>query len=114
MASRTAPPGEPVVEVQKCLIVIPCYNEAARLDLECFSEFLATKPQIDFLFVDDGSRDQTLKMLQDIQVRFPRVQVLALSPNGGKLRRYGAACSARSPKVDMFLPASGMRILLPR
>lgn len=84
MSNSMADSTEPVRRAERCLVVIPCYNEASRLNLESFSEFLATQPQIDFLFVDDGSRDHTLSMLRDFQVRYPQVQVLALRPNGGK------------------------------
>lgn len=76
--------AEPVAGAERCLMVIPCYNEARRLNLDAFFEFIATKSQIDFLFVDDGSSDHTLGILEELRVRQPRIQILALSPNGGK------------------------------
>ena len=48
------------------LIVIPCYNEANRLRLDAFGEQLAADSKIDFLFVDDGSEDNTLEVLQHL------------------------------------------------
>jgi hypothetical protein len=31
-------------------MVIPCYNEAARLDIGSFQEFLQNEPTVQFLF----------------------------------------------------------------
>lgn len=67
------------------LIVIPCYNEASRLRLDAFGEQLAEDSEIDFLFVDDGSEDDTLEVLQHLADQYPgRVQVLAQDSNRGK------------------------------
>ncbi len=48
--------------------------------------FLQQHPQLMLLFVDDGSRDQTLRVLQTISdgVGTDQVQILALPQNGGK------------------------------
>ncbi|QFS83721.1 putative glycosyltransferase YkoT [Roseivivax sp. THAF40] len=69
----------------RTIIVVPCYNEAQRLDVGAFHAALEMLPGIDFLFVDDGSRDATLERLQDMAKRAPsRISVLALPRNGGK------------------------------
>ena len=66
------------------LIVVPCYNEAQRLPVERFREFMRSST-IGFVFVDDGSRDQTLKVLEELRVsREDRVHVLQLKVNQGK------------------------------
>jgi glycosyltransferase involved in cell wall biosynthesis len=44
-------------------IVVPCFNEEARLDLLAFDRLSKRHPSIDFLFVDDGSTDRTPEML---------------------------------------------------
>lgn len=69
----------------RTIIVVPCYNEAQRLDVGAFHEALEMMPAADFLFVDDGSRDATLELLQDMAQSAPgRISVLALAQNGGK------------------------------
>jgi dolichyl-phosphate beta-glucosyltransferase len=66
------------------LIVVPCYNEAQRLPVERFREFLEGA-SIGFVFVDDGSRDQTLKVLEELRhSREDHVHVLHLRVNQGK------------------------------
>ncbi len=65
-------------------IIVPCYQEAERLDRAAFSRFAASQPQVRFLFVDDGSPDHTLEVLQDLSMRCPGSEVLPIRPNQGK------------------------------
>ncbi len=66
------------------VLVVPCYNEAARLDVERWLRF-ANEGDARILFVDDGSRDETLRVLSELAARAPeRISVLHLSMNGGK------------------------------
>jgi glycosyltransferase involved in cell wall biosynthesis len=70
---------------QGCVIVVPCYNEAGRLQPQRFSDFLAQDSDVSFLFVNDGSRDETLRVLELLRAKHPdRVCVLDKQPNGGK------------------------------
>jgi glycosyltransferase involved in cell wall biosynthesis len=50
----------------QAIIVIPCYNEALRLDVAKFKEFSREHPHQRFLFVNDGSTDGTLELLDDL------------------------------------------------
>ena len=64
-------------------LVVPCYNEEKRLPISQFSKFLEeTKNHV--LFVNDGSLDSTLNILEDISTRFDNAHVLDLEKNGGK------------------------------
>lgn len=66
-------------------IVVPCYNEASRLDRDHFLRFAALHPQIRFLFVNDGSSDGTHEVLEAMCSRRPQsMQVLDLQMNQGK------------------------------
>ncbi len=68
-----------------CTVVIPCYNEAARLPIDSFHSFLTQGLPIRLLFVNDGSSDGTLAILQGLQEHHPdSVSVLDKQPNGGK------------------------------
>ena len=71
--------------VGRSCVVIPCYDEAARLPTARFAAFLLAHPEIDFVFVDDGSRDGTLALLRSLESALPeRVCVLELRENVGK------------------------------
>jgi len=71
-------------------IVVPCYNEAQRLRSEPFFEFLALNPPVRFLFVNDGSSDNTLSRLEALvrdAIRLGhrgRISILDKKVNGGK------------------------------
>jgi dolichyl-phosphate beta-glucosyltransferase len=66
-------------------LVVPCYNEAQRLQVSRFRDFLAANQTKRILFVDDGSRDQTLSILEQICCGFEdRAAILRINPNKGK------------------------------
>jgi dolichyl-phosphate beta-glucosyltransferase len=67
------------------VVVVPCYNEALRLDLAAFRGFSLPGRRLRFCFVNDGSRDQTLAVLQRLCAeRGGEDLVLDLQPNRGK------------------------------
>ena len=70
-------------------VVVPCYNE--ELCVEAFHAAvsavmapLAERVEVEFRFVDDGSRDGTLAKLRELRGRDGRVHYLSLSRNFGK------------------------------
>jgi glycosyltransferase involved in cell wall biosynthesis len=64
------------------LIVVPCFNEARRLDLDSFAR-LAQVARL--LFVDDGSTDGTSDAVRELATRCgDRVRLLTLAANRGK------------------------------
>jgi glycosyltransferase involved in cell wall biosynthesis len=66
-------------------LVVPCYNEADRLDPEPFLQAVRTEGGLDILFVDDGSTDATAAVLADIAAKAGgRISVLQLEQNAGK------------------------------
>lgn len=68
-----------------CVLVIPCYNEAHRLDVPAFESFLVEHAQSKLLFVNDGSTDTTGKLVDSFAARQPgRAAVLHLTHNEGK------------------------------
>lgn len=83
------------------VIVIPCYNEAQRLEPTPFVSFLAGHPGITFLFVDDGSTDNSSEKLEEIsRLAGGSSEVLKLDENSGKaeaVRRGMLAALAREP-----------------
>ena len=52
-------------------IVIPCYNEANRLPVSKFKNFLSLQTRVSIFFVDDGSKDKTYAILLDLKNQFP-------------------------------------------
>lgn len=65
-------------------LVIPCFNEASRLELAGFARLLAA-PRVRLLFVDDGSTDATVERLGELAAMLgDRVSLLRLDRNVGK------------------------------
>ena len=66
-------------------IVIPCYNEGKRLDVVSFKDFSNSSHGISFLFVDDGSTDDTSRVLKSLNLSDPsKIAILTLEQNYGK------------------------------
>lgn len=83
-------------------IVIPCYNEADRLDFDAFQDFIDYNPEYVLCFVNDGSSDATLAQLEAFQLCQPqRVLVNNMEKNGGKAEavRQGVQCLLRNTAV---------------
>lgn len=66
-------------------IIIPCYNEENRLNITAFKSFITTSSDYHLCFVNDGSKDNTVRVLKEIQQANPtKVSVIDLIENGGK------------------------------
>lgn len=69
----------------KTVIIVPCYNEAKRMMPARFLKFLRMTENINFLFVNDGSTDQTADILNRLKNYAPeKVDVMHLDKNAGK------------------------------
>jgi dolichol-phosphate mannosyltransferase len=68
-------------------VVVPVYHNAASLpDLAARLRAMAQScapTEFEFVFVDDGSRDESLAVLRDLSRDDPRVRVFKLSRNFG-------------------------------
>lgn len=91
------------------IIVVPCYNEARRLQTERFLRCLDERPQVSFLFVNDGSTDDTLGVLGRLHAeRGERAAVLDGGANQGKaeaVRRGILAAIERKPAFVAYWDA---------
>lgn len=91
------------------IIVVPCYNEERRLAVDAFRQFRPETDRIEFCFVNDGSRDGTLRLLQSLQQEDQsRFTVLDLERNRGKaeaVRRGVVAAMERHPDFIGFWDA---------
>ena len=66
-------------------LVVPCYNEAARLRMADFLEHIDTHPRSCLCFVNDGSTDETAAALDSLVKGRPgRIFALTLAQNSGK------------------------------
>ena len=69
----------------KVAIIIPCYNEADRLDVNKFVDYLLQNKHVHFYFIDDGSTDNTIIILNEIMSKInSHVTLLKNESNKGK------------------------------
>jgi len=105
-----------IIRAVQLTLVVPCYNEEQRLDIEAFRRFDGGDDRVGFLFVDDGSRDGTRRVLQA-----NGFDVLGLDRNVGKaeaVRRGIVAAMERGAEVvgfwdaDLATPLSELPLFL--
>ncbi len=71
--------------MRKTRIIVPCYNESKRINPNAFLCALEKDLNLSFLFVNDGSTDETLSVLKSIKEKNPtQVEVVSLEKNSGK------------------------------
>ena len=84
-------------------VVIPCYNEEERLSSEDFKDFAHKNLGYHLCFVNDGSTDNTLKVLEELKLSNPsHISVYDCKKNGGKAEavRQGMLHLAKDPQLD--------------
>lgn len=75
----------PATATETTAIVVPCYNEEKRLNCAEFLAFLESAEDTFFIFVNDGSKDNTLGVLRGMQAKMPgKITVVNLPQNAGK------------------------------
>ncbi|MEO1173039.1 MAG: GtrA family protein [Myxococcota bacterium] len=88
---------------RKVAIVVPAYNEAGRLPVAEYEAFLGGDLNTHLVFVNDGSTDETLQILEQMRERWPdQVAVLDQQPNAGKAEsvRAGVLWALERPEFE--------------
>ncbi len=70
----------------KLSIVIPCFNEEKTLE-KCINRVLEIADNelaLELIIVDDASKDQSLSIAKNLEIRYPEIVVLHHEKNQGK------------------------------
>lgn len=88
--------------MQKLLcIVIPCYNEEKRLPLAGYENFLTHDPNTLICFVNDGSSDNTLEVLNQLKSKFEnQIHIVSYEKNVGKAEAIRKGVSFCNSNLD--------------
>lgn len=93
-------------EEMKISLIVPCYNEQAALPLfydEVTNALNTMQCAYEILFVNDGSRDETLAILKGFAEKDEHVTYLSLSRNFGKeAAMYAGFCNATGDYVAVM------------
>jgi dolichyl-phosphate beta-glucosyltransferase len=66
-------------------IIIPCHNEEQRLNVGCICSFLLKTENVSIIFVNDGSTDNTQRVLETIKQNLPqKVEIIHQQKQTGK------------------------------
>ena len=75
--------------MKKIAIIVPCYNEQEAIpyfydEVNKISNNMKENAEFEFLFVNDGSKDNTLNVLRELSKKDSRVKYISFSRNFGK------------------------------
>ena len=86
-------------------LIVPVLNEEEAIPLfyEAVQKVLHDEPyELEILFVDDGSTDRTLEIIEALHARDPRVRAISFSRNFGK--ELALAAGLQAARGDAVVP----------
>ena len=89
-------------------VIIPLYNEEENVQIlyeKLKESLLPLVKEYEILFVDDGSSDRTLSILEEIQSKDNRVVVLSLRRNFGQTAALSAGID--HSRGEIIVPMDG-------
>lgn len=74
--------------MKKISVVVPCYNEEDVIET-FYEEIIDTLTSVknynyELIFIDDGSKDNTLTILKDLKINDENIKIISFSRNFGK------------------------------
>ena len=91
---------------EKISIIVPCYNEQEALPFfyeEIIRVFSEMEYEYEVLFINDGSKDDTLKLLQEFASKNENIKYFSFSRNFGKeAAMYAGFCNAKGDYVAVM------------
>lgn len=108
-------------DMQKTVIVIPCYNEGDRLPLQVLNDFFSNTSEVSCLLVNDGSVDNTGQLIDKLAADNENIKAVHLNENSGKAEavRQGVLAALKlSPDyvgywdADMATPLEAINLFI--
>ena len=102
----------------KVSIIVPAFNEEVNAVRTVDYLLKSTYPEIEVIFVDDGSLDNTYSIIQSTFKANPKVKVLT-KPNGGKAAALNYGIEQATGEIlvcidaDTILPADAISRMIP-
>ncbi len=91
-------------------IVLPCYNEEANIAAavhDVHTWMTAEKIEGDIIVVDDGSKDVSLSILENLQKSLSNLRVVRHAKNGGYGIAVRSGCDAATTEWIAFMDSDG-------
>ena len=87
-----------------CSVIIPAFNEAENIR-RCIARVPRMGKRVEIIVVDDGSKDNTVKLVEQIKQSDKRVKLIQLPKNLGKVWAVKAGFDAAKGDMVMILDA---------
>lgn len=97
--------------MEKISVIVPCYNEEEALPYfykeicRTAEDFLKISVEMEFIFVDDGSKDKTLETIKTFAEKDDRVHYVSFSRNFGKESAIYAGLEASKGDYAVLMDA---------
>ena len=94
-----------------CSILIPCFNEQDQVRETIKYAMQTQYPDFEVIAINDGSKDKTAEILDELQLKYPRLRVVHLAENQGKA--YALKAGAMVSKHEHLVCIDGDALLHP-
>lgn len=98
--------GVKKVEKKMLSLIIPCYNEEEALPIfykAAVTVLQSMQYDYEMIYIDDGSRDNTLKILRELALKDNHIIYLSFSRNFGKeAAMYAGFCNAKGDYIAVM------------
>jgi len=85
-------------------VLIPAYNEEATIENTVKSIFQSTYPIKEVIVINDGSKDNTKKIMKKLMKKYPRLKLID-KPNSGKANSLNLALNQTSSELVAIIDA---------
>jgi cellulose synthase/poly-beta-1,6-N-acetylglucosamine synthase-like glycosyltransferase/peptidoglycan/xylan/chitin deacetylase (PgdA/CDA1 family)/spore germination protein YaaH len=102
----------------KVSIIVPAYNEEVNAERTVHNLLKTNYPDLEIIFVDDGSKDDTYNRVKATFENNPKVTILT-KPNGGKAAALNFGIEQAKGEIlvcidaDTVLPANAIPLMIP-
>ncbi|NOQ74092.1 MAG: glycosyltransferase [Crocinitomix sp.] len=91
-------------------IIIPAYNEAKRIvpTIQNINNYLAkTHYNYEIIVADDGSTDDTINIIKNLEIEIPELRLMCCESNKGKGQAVRVGMLAAEGRIRLFSDADG-------
>lgn len=92
----------------KVSIVVPCFNEETQLREVIASLMALNYPNYNVIAVNDGSKDRTAEILDELNEQYPKLRVIHLARNQGKAIALNTGCQLTDAEFVVCIDGDAM------
>lgn len=99
---------EPLAEYPPFSILVPCHNEEKHIRETIRQLSLLDYPDYEIIAIDDGSTDNTAKIMRELAAEYPRLRCLFLKHNQGKASALSMGSVASRHELLLTIDADAL------